>query len=573
MAAASVVAMAPSQQNRQSQVQQHLQQRQQMQQQQQQQRSSALQRFQEFRQEKLDSFNDFRSKVLDHYSEFLEQAWQDYEQFRGLERDNTPKPKVLPDVAEDPDPVVIPEPVVTPEPEPEPVVTPEPEPEPVVTPEPEPVVTPEPEPEPVVTPEPEPEPVVTPEPEPEPVVTPEPEPEPVVTPEPEPEPVVTPVVTPVVIPTPSDTYKPKPGDFKFDFYGMEVGVPKVEVSIQNSLANTADYAYQWKQLAQDSNSKKLISNLQKTAKEMNLNDFLTYAMVKDYVVAKYPNVSSSSQMSLVHYIMANMGYNARIAMLDNEAVILIAPEQTLYSRPYLQLDGNRYYVFQKDNNNVEFSGKRIATCNLPKEANMSKKVSFVIDDLKIPYKAKSYDIAFGDIKISGEVNANLFPILYRYPQMDIKDYAESNIYPSLRQDIARQVQSQVSSLPQQQAVDKVLRFVQKGFEYQTDDDQFGFEKPYFFEEMLHYGKCDCEDRAVFYSYLLWNSLGVRNHIINYPGHEAVSASIDAEISNGRSYEDQGRRYYISDPTYIGSSTGMCMPSYKKTEPRVDYRYQ
>ncbi len=92
------------------------------------------------------------------------------------------------------------------------------------------------------------------------------------------------------------------------------------------------------------------------------------------------------------------------------------------------------------------------------------------------------------------------------------------------------------------------------------------------EEMLVYPKSDCEDRAIFYTYLLNRVLGVDNHLIAYPGHESASVCLDEPIS-GDSYTYDGRTFYISDPTYIGARTGMCMPNYRTTEPKIDHYYK
>ena len=108
----------------------------------------------------------------------------------------------------------------------------------------------------------------------------------------------------------------------------------------------------------------------------------------------------------------------------------------------------------------------------------------------------------------------------------------------------------------------------KDFEYATDD-QHGFEKPYFFEEMLFYPKCDCEDLSIFYSYLLKAVLGVENHIVNYPGHEAVYVNLGKQI-NGHCYLYDKKRFYVSDPTYIGAVTGICMEQYENEKPRIDF---
>ena len=122
-----------------------------------------------------------------------------------------------------------------------------------------------------------------------------------------------------------------------------------------------------------------------------------------------------------------------------------------------------------------------------------------------------------------------------------------------------------------QAVGELLKFMHNVFEYSTDEDFHGFEKPYFVEETLFYPKNDCEDRAIFYTWLLWNALGREAQLISFPGHEAATVRLDNPVE-GTSYDYKGETFYVSDPTYIGSTTGMVMPIYSTQTPHVDYTY-
>lgn len=102
----------------------------------------------------------------------------------------------------------------------------------------------------------------------------------------------------------------------------------------------------------------------------------------------------------------------------------------------------------------------------------------------------------------------------------------------------------------------------------------GFEKPYFVEEILYYDKCDCEDRAIAFTWLLWNALGIPNQLIAYPMHESASVSLDADSGvSGYSYTVDGATYYSADPTYIGSKVGDVMPQFATVSPKVDKTYR
>ena len=155
--------------------------------------------------------------------------------------------------------------------------------------------------------------------------------------------------------------------------------------------------------------------------------------------------------------------------------------------------------------------------------------------------------------------------------MQMDGYARSNVQPKLRSDLVRQIQEQLGGLSDGADVEELLSFTQHVFGYATDQQFHGFEKPYFLEENLYYPLNDCEDRAIFYTYFLWNALGRKSQLIHYPGHEAATVKLD-QPGRGTAYSINGEKFYISDPTYIGAHTGMVIPDYKDELPNVDYTY-
>lgn len=70
-------------------------------------------------------------------------------------------------------------------------------------------------------------------------------------------------------------------------------------------------------------------------------------------------------------------------------------------------------------------GSPIATCDLPKVANQGKRFDMRINGLNFPMKEHKFNVDYGKLHLSGVVNENLMPVVYRYPQMDTADFAES----------------------------------------------------------------------------------------------------------------------------------------------------
>lgn len=525
--------------------------------------------FEEFRQSILNDYEVFRKTILDHYADFLNGTWHEYEPLQPLQRDKTPKPMKVPNVN-------VSKPSTTPElPAPKLATLPPGKPQPVSPVSEEdlkPIVPPEAGD--IVPPTLKVKPDLG-----EPLLADLPQRN---MPEPKKIPIddsVSKLPVDASIPDDASIGKVKPiplpvaeesreGKDPVIFYGMEILVPSVDFEIMKSFSSVGDYARNWKLLDKQNLAETLIDELQPKIEELGLNDYLAYEFLCAYMDSKFPDIAAAPKMSAVHYLLTNLGYNARIASTTGtgDPLLLMPVNQTLYAKPFLTLDGESYYVMAAPGVNV--MGQGIATCDLPKAVNGGRKFDLLIKGLNLPYEEHPFEVKYGDLALRGVMNGNLMPIVYNYPQMSTADYALSELDGDLRTDLVNQLKSQLQGKPKLAATNELLQFVQSGFDYATDDELHGFEKPYFLEENLYYSMNDCEDRAIFYTYMLWNALGVESELLFYPGHESAAVSLPDDI-NGSSYVHNGKRYYISDPTYIGSFTGMCMPQYSGTAPVID----
>lgn len=483
---------------------------------------SHRQSFDEFRKGILNDYQDFRKTILEHYADFLDGEWHPYESYNGKKKYSEPKPTSEP-VVENYKP--------SRRPRQKPALTDE-------------TISGKPESKPVALPE-------------EPVV--------------DKHPAIQPAPEGNVTEAPEQKVKEAPVD-EFKFFEIPMTLPQIRFNISDALHSTADYASHWRMLDNNHVASKVLPAIKDKARELGLNDYLTIEFIRSYIDGVFSESDESARLSTVHYLLTHLGYDARIACTGKGTPLLLIPfKQTVYGRSFMMVDGRRYYVFAPPGVDILKMSEPIYTCQLPAIATSGKDFDLIINGLNLPEKPKPFEFSYGDLHLTGEVNENLIPVLYRYPQMPTEDYARSNVSPELRKSLVKQVSEQLAGKNGDSGAESLLKFMHNVFEYATDDDYHGFEKPYFIEETLYYPKNDCEDRAIFYTYFLWNALGKESQLIAFPGHEAASVMLDTPI-NGASYEYKGKKFFISDPTYIGSRTGMVMPSYKNTAPEVDYYY-
>ena len=112
---------------------------------------------------------------------------------------------------------------------------------------------------------------------------------------------------------------------------------------------------------------------------------------------------------------------------------------------------------------------------------------------------------------------------------------------------------------QEDAANMLINFVQTAFEYKTDDDYWGYERSFFPEETLFYQFSDCEDRAILFTRLIRDLLGLDAILLYYPGHIAAAVEFSEDIPGDYLILDGGRRFLVCDPTYINATIGMTMP--------------
>lgn len=461
--------------------------------------------FQQFRQQVLSDYQGFRKSVLDNYADFLDTVWKDYKSFRGVMRDDIPKPMLPPDVRKEPNgkpsgakPVVtVPKPV-----------------QPV-----------------------------------KPTMPKEPH-----------------APAPSVVPAAPLNPQAMPS-VTFPFYGFSLKAPQMQcLSLHDTKPHSVAAA--WKGY-EGKGMKAIAKSLYANAQAMGLNDWFTYEMIRMCVDSQCKQMAANDRVVLKHFLLANMGYDVRLALQGDEFVLLIGIDGQVYARRFTNVDGRRYYMFT-DVGGDDTGSDYFSTCKLPSDVDMGNRLDMrICHELKVSSSEKRpVRVSWGEMEVTCEIDEKEMEMLRHYPQMDIPLYAQSVVNSSLRESLLKQIKPYIAGLSQRDAANKLLHFVQLAFAYATDGQQHGYEKTYFLEENFYYPKNDCEDRAIFYAFLVRNLLGLDVHLVQFPGHECTAVHFTDSSIGGDGYMYEGRTFVICDPTYIGASIGQCMPNYSDKAPKV-----
>ena len=132
----------------------------------------------------------------------------------------------------------------------------------------------------------------------------------------------------------------------------------------------------------------------------------------------------------------------------------------------------------------------------------------------------------------------------------------SSLYPALKEFIGDR--------SEKEAAERLLNWVQTAFVYEYDDKVWGGDRAFFAEETLYYPYCDCEDRSILFSHLVRDLLGLDVILVFYPGHLATAVCFKSDVKGDYIMND-GRKFVVCDPTYIGAPLGMTMPGMNNSE--------
>ena len=259
------------------------------------------------------------------------------------------------------------------------------------------------------------------------------------------------------------------------------------------------------------------------------------------------------------FLLVQSGYKVRIAKSQGKMVLMVPFKDKIYSYSYVPMQDGWYYILNKNLTassfsvfNLAYPKEQMASVQLCRQPRLKNN-----PDTRRILQSRDYP----GMKIEVKPNLNLVDFYNHYP---VTDSWQSYVQASLSEEVKNQIyplfNEKIDGKSKKEAAEMLLNFVQTAFEYMTDQEQFGYERPLFADEMFYYPYADCEDRAILLSVLIRDLLDLDVILLNYPAHIATAVKFDAPVA-GNYFTVDGDNYVVCDPTYIGASVGDCMPRY------------
>ena len=349
-------------------------------------------------------------------------------------------------------------------------------------------------------------------------------------------------------------------------YGSTIKVrvepePKKPIKLKNLTEKSI--ARMWKKLSCPYYDN-VVAECLRQRKACNLCDW-AYVKLTEKMANKYFGEGTNESIVLQMYILVQSGYQMRIAMAENRLTLLMGSNERIYGYKYCEMEGIQYYIIDRS---LEDKSMLIFDRAFPQEKSLSLALVQPRFSLERTEKQTFSAQDYPEITVTVETNKNLLDFYNDYPVSGQWNYySHASLSECVKRDLYPVLQKAIEGKKEVEAVNMLLNFVQTGFGYSSDQDQFGYERPLYPDETFYYPYCDCEDRSILFSCLVRELVGLDVVLLSYPGHVTTAVHFNEPVK-GDYLLVGDEKYVICEPTWPGASVGLCADKFKEKKPIV-----
>lgn len=290
---------------------------------------------------------------------------------------------------------------------------------------------------------------------------------------------------------------------------------------------------------------------------------------RDWVAMQYAWLSSiqafpgdtANATLLMWSLLQQSGFDVRLGLDEHKIYLLYRTEQAVYSLPGITIEGGKYYPFVADGKSKFKMGTFRTWPSAPVQSAKPVDLNLTASPLmgKITYRQIDFEYFDDQYHLKIPRNEAMEKLLDTYPLVELPVPGKHRFNQQHVQALADALRPIVSKKNKTDALNIVLRMIQKGFPYKIDEEQFGYERYFFAEEILNFPYSDCEDRSVFFAELVRELFGWRVALLDYPAHIATAVLMPEPPEWAAKIDHEGQKWVICDPTYINANIGTEMP--------------
>ena len=302
-------------------------------------------------------------------------------------------------------------------------------------------------------------------------------------------------------------------------------------------------------------------------------DWCRYLLVRAVSEAALPDTMSDERIALQIFLLERMGFDARAAQQGEHLAMLLPFDDTIYERGYISIDGQRFYIFGYSSATEGYVP--IPPPDTSPRRPLSIEIGAGFDSPHSTTIALPLWSKYLGEQVVVPISTARIELMRQYPTTEKAPFHRAEIPAPICDTLLPILARHIAQMSQLEAAEYLLGLVQHGFDFTSDNDLFGRHKQMTVEESLFYGRNNCKDRTLIYSWLIGELLGLQTVLVDYQidtriesvGHVACGVAF-TDIVAGTFITHRGRRFTICDPSYIDAPVGYPMPRYARWPMKV-----
>lgn len=311
------------------------------------------------------------------------------------------------------------------------------------------------------------------------------------------------------------------------------------------------------------------------------DDWLYYQLVRAVAQKISPKEENYIRYTLYKwYFMLQSGYDPMLSLNGRRLLFYIQSDENIYNIPYRIKDHKQYVCLNCHDygSNIDFDRiqfQEVALSIPGNQRSFSYKVTklpkfspgdYVTKELKFSMFSQGYDYRI-------KVNPKIKTLFANYPTVDYGSYFSIPLSTETKASLIPMLKREIRGLSTKGGVDYLMRFTRYAFPFEEDTHQFGQEKRLTPEQTLLYEGSDCEDRVLFFYYLVKEIYNLPMIVLVYPQHVTIAVKFDKPVGTPIIYN--GEKYSVCEPSPQKEDMriGQLLPQLKKATYEVAYVYR
>ncbi len=341
--------------------------------------------------------------------------------------------------------------------------------------------------------------------------------------------------------------------YEVDLYGhdLTVSVLGFKKSISFPL-NEKNITEQF-QLFESADLTDLLAQMDNYSAEFGMDD-MAYLLFTQKVCKSIFGSNQTAKL-LEYTLLKRKGYNILLGYSPEEVTVYGYLDFKVLNTTFINYQGLVY-------TDLSFA-QNMETCEEQLLEKISGGRAILINETRPPfYNAleKKYKLHFNfdnnTYFYNGVLNQSLAAYYQELPDIEFGPiYLNYQLSDKAKSNLVKDIKYDMEGMSPMHKIDFLLSFAQQAFPYKKDMDAIGKEKFAFPEEVLSNNFADCEDKSVFFAYMVREVFQMQSIALIYFQQHHLNVAVAINSKDGYNFVFNNQKYIVCEPSGIGFVPG------------------